>query len=54
MEANLPFKLGDIYQAMTNESIKTIKKDLQYLPAQNEIEAIGVLKGECLYYSKKR
>jgi hypothetical protein len=30
---------------MPNESINTIKKDLQYLLAQNEIEAIGVGKG---------
>ena len=45
IEANQPLKLGDIHHAMPNESINTIKKDLQYLLAQNEIEALGVGKG---------
>lgn len=45
IEANEPLKLGDIHHAMPNESINTIKKDLQYLLAQNEIKAIGVGKG---------
>ena len=45
IEANEPLKLGEIHHAMPNESINTIKKDLQYLLAQNEIEALGVGKG---------
>jgi Fic family protein len=45
IEKEQPIKLGDLARSMPNVSINTLKKDLQYLKAEQIINSIGKNKG---------
>lgn len=52
IEKNQPLKLGDLAKKMTDISINTLKKDLQYLKKEQIIDSIGKNKGT-IYILKK-
>ncbi len=45
IKENQPIKLGDLNKAFPNVSINTLKKDLQYMKAEQVIQAIGKNRG---------
>jgi len=51
IKKNQPIKLGDLDKEMPEVSINTLKKDLQYLKAEQIIESVGKNKGT-VYLSK--
>lgn len=48
-----PVKLADLASAMTDVSINTLKKDLQYMKAEQIIESIGKNRGTVYLLNKK-
>ena len=45
IQNNQPVKLADMMASISDVSIHTLKKDLQYMKSENLIEAIGKNKG---------
>lgn len=54
IKENQPVKVSDIFSQMENCSINTIKKDLQYLGAENLIEKIGKGRGTIYLFNEER
>ena len=45
MTKNQPIKLSDLASSMSEISINTLKKDLQYMKAEQIIDSVGERKG---------
>ena len=54
IKKNQPVKVSDIVSKLENCSINTIKKDLQYLVAENLIEKIGKGRGTMYLFNEEK